>query len=379
MPKIIFGADKFSELPKRVREYGRNVLLVTGGSSFAASGKLEQLLSSFAHDKITCYQLSIDREPSPRMIDKAADEFRRKPVNAVVAVGGGSVLDAGKAISAMLGEEGAVSDYLEGVGTKKLSGVKAPFFAVPTTSGTGSEATKNAVLSVVGEDGFKKSLRHDNYMPDVALIDPELMMSCPKSITAACGLDTLSQLIESYISTNANPVTDALAKSGIAAFQKGFMASYTDGTDLEARGQMAYASLMSGITLSHAGLGTIHGIAGALGGIVSVPHGVACGTLLAGVMKEIICRIDPEDKICAVKLAEIGRILEGSEDKDDSYYRDNLITILEAYREKTEIPRLGVYGMTEALIPNVLKNTDNKSSPVKLDSETITRILLSRI
>lgn len=378
MPRIVFGRDTFGILPKIIRDYGRKVLVVTGSSSFKASGRMDQLSEFFAKNKISMQHLEIDREPSPRLIDRAVSDFRRTPVNAVIAIGGGSVLDAGKAIAAMIAEEGSVLDYLEGVGTKKLSGVKAPFIAVPTTAGTGSEATKNAVLTEVGSGGFKKSLRHDNFIPDVALVDPCLMTSCPPALTAACGLDALSQLIEAYLSTGASPFTDALAESGLQAFSEGFLAAYEDGGNLDARERMAYAALMSGICLAHAGLGTVHGIAGPLGGRISIPHGTACGTILASVLKEFAARESAWNSAMRKKFINAGRILDGSAGKDESYYIGRLPEIAQNLTERTQIPRLSSFGLTDDDCAAVAQLSDNKASPVKLDQETILSILRSR-
>ena len=379
MPRVVFGRETFGILPKIIRDYGRKVLVVTGGSSFKASGRMDQLSDFFAKNKISMKHLEIDREPSPRTIDRAAAEYRRMPVNAVIAIGGGSVLDAGKAIAAMIAEEGSVLDYLEGVGTKKLSGVKAPFIAVPTTAGTGSEATKNAVLSEIGKDGFKKSLRHDAFIPDVALIDPCLMTSCSPALTASCGLDALSQLLESYFSTGANPFTDALAESGLQAVAEGFVPAYECGENVEARERMAYASLMSGVCLAHAGLGTVHGIAGPLGGRVAVPHGAACGTLLSSVLKEFAARESEWDQTMRRKFISAGRILDGNAGKDDAYYIARLQEMTQEFTDRMQIPRLGSFGLTDEDCIAVAQAADNKASPVKLDQDAILSILRGRL
>ncbi len=189
--------------------------------------------------------------PVVGLVDEVVSRHRRDTPDWVLAIGGGSAVDAGKAISAMLPQSGSVKDFLEGREVRKHDGRKLPFIAVPTSSGTGSEATKNAVLSEVGENGFKSSLRHDNFMPDIAVIDPELMRSCPPGVTAACGLDALTQLLESWVSSKASPITDALALSGLEHVAAGFLRACEDGeNDLEARGHMAYAALLSGLTLA---------------------------------------------------------------------------------------------------------------------------------
>ena len=379
MPRIVFGRNTFQTLPRIVRDYGRKVLVVTGGSSFKASGKMEELTDFFSKNKISMQTLTVESEPSPQHIDRAMKEFRRTPINAVIAIGGGSVLDAGKAVSAMLAEEGSVFDYLEGIGTKKLSGVKAPFIAVPTTAGTGSEATKNAVLTVVGPDGFKKSLRHDNFTPDVALVDPVLMATCSPSLTAACGLDALSQLIESYISLNASAMTDALAESGLQAFAEGFIAAYDDGENIDARERMAYAALMSGICLAHAGLGTVHGIAGPLGSQIVIPHGAACGTLLAPVLRAFLAREESWDDALKRKMSKIGQILDRTNGQSAAFYAHKAADIAEEYAARTAIPRLGVFGLTEEHCVRIVRSSDNKASPVKLDENDMLKVLRERL
>ena len=200
VPPLSFGINNRTRLPNLLKAMRANkILLITGGRSLKSSGFLDDILRLFEGlevDLATCVG-----EPSCQMIDDVCAEFRSKGIEVVIAVGGGSVIDAGKAISAMLPHENSVFDHLEGVG-KGIDhcGLKVPFIAVPTTSGTGSEATKNAVLSEVGPNGYKKSLRHDNFIPDYILVDGELLTSCPRHVSAACGMDALTQLLEPYLS-----------------------------------------------------------------------------------------------------------------------------------------------------------------------------------
>src|SRR5690606_22395692 len=212
------------------------------------------------HDEtIEFRQYSVATEPTPSIVDAAVNEFGDFSPEVVVAIGGGSVLDAGKAISAMLPLKAGVREYLEGVGSRTHPGDKVPFIAVPTTSGTGSEATKNAVLSEVGERGFKRSLRHDRFVSDVAIVDPVLAVTCPKTVTATSGMDAFTQLLESYLSTAANPITDALALEGLRHVSRSLPLAVHDPGNLSARCGMALASYLSGITLANAGLGLVHG------------------------------------------------------------------------------------------------------------------------
>jgi alcohol dehydrogenase class IV len=378
IPKIIFGAGSFSDLHKIIRSYGRNALIITGGDSFKQSGRLDELTSQLDQSKVKYFTASVSGEPTADAVDDITREYRKIPVNAVVAIGGGSVIDCGKAVAAMLAEEGSVKDYLEGVGTKKPSGAKAPFIAVPTTAGTGSEATKNAVISDRYE-GYKKSLRHDAYMPDVALVDPELTLTAPKEITVACGFDAITQLIESYTSLKANVFTDSLALKAISYASHSLLPLSIDHSDdIFLRGKMSYAALVSGITLSHAGLGAVHGIAGPLGGIVSVPHGIACAKLLFPVITHVVKRIIDDKNFAAQKrFADIGRLFTEDTDKDDIFYCGLFLGVLRNWTELLPLRPLSHFGMKQEDINKVIALSDNKNSPAELTREEMGRILES--
>ena len=232
---------------------------------------------------------------------------------------GGSVMDAGKAVSAMIPVEGSITQYLEGVGDREHPGTKIPFIAMPTTSGTGSEMTKNAVISEVGEHGFKKSLRHTNFIPEMAIIDPEMMLSCPAGLTAASGMDAFTQLLESYVSRQANPMTDALALQGLKQIKNYLLRAYLEGdNNIEARSGMALAAMFSGITLAHAGLGLVHGFASPLGAYFDIPHGVVCGTLMAPVFAYTIENlIDQPDHPAIHKLVIVSKVFADFKYKTD--------------------------------------------------------------
>jgi alcohol dehydrogenase class IV len=365
----------------------RFAALFTGGSSFRAGEYYKKLLAGFQAAGIGVEEFSVAGEPSPEIVDEICARLKAagmaKDASGVAAVGGGSVIDAAKAVSAMLTMEGSVAGYLEGVGVKKVSGTRLALFAAPTTSGTGTEATKNAVISRVGEAGFKKSLRHDNYVPDVAVIDPLLVLSCPPAVTAASGLDAITQLIESYTSVNATPVTDALVLDALRLAGKYFPRVIRDGGDREARAGMAYAAFISGLGLAHAGLGIVHAIASPLGGMFPVPHGVVCGTLIAAATRRTVeraVRIDEqaEDSVLK-KYARAGIAFTGNDADSDMANAALLVDALDRLTEETAVPRLGAYGLTEDDARAVAEKTDAKRHPLVFSGEEVFSLIAERL
>jgi alcohol dehydrogenase class IV len=323
----------------------------------------------------------ISHEPSPARVDEIVGKHRSEHPDVVVAVGGGSTMDAGKAVSAMIPVEGSIRSYLEGVGNRDHSGDKIPFVAMPTTSGTGSEMTKNAVISEVGEQGYKKSLRHPRFIPEMAVIDPEMMLSCPAKLTAASGMDAFTQLLESYVSTQANPMTDALALQGLKLIKRFLLRAFLEGeNNLEARSGMALAAMFSGITLAHAGLGLVHGFASPLGGYYDIPHGVVCGSLMAPVFAHTIDNLmDQPDHPALQKLVIVSKVYADFKYKKDAEY-------LHAFKEKLihftnllEVPMLSEYGFEEQGIEKVLDSTSHKYHPVELSRQQMKDALKSRM
>ncbi len=385
VPRILFGPGGFDGLDRIVREFGRKALVVTGTSSLDRSGNWDRLASRLRKGSIPYDRVIVKGEPSPDFIDSTVSAFRDRDIQVVLAVGGGSVVDAGKAISAMLPQETSVYDYLEGIGGRTHNGEKVPFIAVPTTSGTGSEATKNAVLSKVGEEGYKRSIRHDRFIPDVAVVDPELMLSCPPGISAACGMDAFTQLVESYVSTQASPFTDALAFSGISHLKESLIpVCTTEGGNIQKRAAMAYASLVSGITLASAGLGVVHGLASPVGGFFPIPHGVACGTLLGAATRmnvEKLRRQGEEGCWALRKYARIGALIRGRDprEEDMDLCCDLLVETVDNWTDLLRIPRLGQYGIGPSHFHKILEGAANKNNPVKLNEEEIKDLLSMRL
>lgn len=380
MPAATFGEGSFSTIGDMAGRIGKTALVITGGSSLASSGRKMQLAEDLVKRGVNSFFESVTGEPSPGIVDTLVGRYHAKAVDVVVSVGGGSVIDTGKAVSAMLPSNEPVTPYLEGVGNGKVhDGRKVPFIAVPTTSGTGSEATKNAVLCCVGDNGFKKSLRHENFVPDYAIIDPELMLSCPPAVTAAAGLDVLCQLLESYISTNANPATDALAVSGLEHAARSFIPACTIGAEnTDVRLGMAYGAYISGITLSSAGLGVVHGFASSIGGLFPVPHGVICGALLAEcttVTIEHLWHAGQAGHPTLRKYARAGDIVTGRRHMPVDEAAESLSSTLHRWREELKIPRLNTFGIGMDDIDRIVAATDNKNNPVKLKRDILAEIL----
>jgi alcohol dehydrogenase class IV len=379
LPGILFGAGRIAELPEIIHSYGSHVLIITGGESLKKSGRWDALAVMLDKAGIKYNTLSVREEPTTELIDIIAGEYRQTPVNVVAAVGGGSAIDCGKAVAAMLRESGSVKDYLEGVGIKKPTGAKVPFIAVPTTAGTGSEATKNAVICD-RKEGYKKSLRHDAYMPDIALIDPGLTLTLPRHITAACGFDAFSQLIESYTSTKANVFTDSLALKAISLAAESLPGLiFEDNNDIFRRGKMSYAAMVSGITLSYAGLGAVHGMAGPLGGLIAVPHGIVCGKLLFPVMSFVVKKIiEGKNATVRKRFADIGRLFINDQDHDDVFYCRQFLDVLQKWTQDLKFPPLSHFGMKAADMEKTILLADSKNSPAVLSKEEM-RIILEMI
>lgn len=380
-PRIVFGTGALEKLPDILGRYGKRYLLITGASSFKSGLKGRKFLDKLERTCDDLYLGRIIKEPSPEDVDEIVEEYKNKKIDVVVAIGGGSVIDAGKAVSAMLLLKEPVKEYLEGIGKKQHPGIKIPFAAVPTTSGTGSEATKNAVLSEVGPEGFKKSLRHDNFIPDIALLDPELTLDCPSDITAASGMDAFSQLVESYVSTASNEFTDSLAVRAIEMILHNIEKAFFNGHDIEARSALAYAALISGITLANAGLGAIHGYASSVGSIIDIPHGVLCGTL-AGIANRInvekLIESAPENKALK-KYARLGRMVSVSSAATDADYALAFVSRIEEMVVNLKIKRLGEYGLDKAQLQDIVLKTGQKNNPVKLSDDNLMTILTTRL
>jgi alcohol dehydrogenase len=387
-PRIVFGAGRMVELPSIVREHGSRALLLTGVRSLRSSPAWGALTEGLAASGIAWEAMAIDGEPSPGLVDGAVADRRADPPDVVVGIGGGSVLDAAKAIAGLLRSGTTTLDHLEGVGRGlPYPGPATPFVAVPTTAGTGSEATKNAVLAERGPDGFKKSFRDERLVAAVALLDPDLLAGCPPPLVAGDGMDALTQLLEAYLSTGATPYTDAVALSGLEAARDGLLAWHAAASagspaasSAAARSRMAWAALASGIALANAGLGAVHGLVAPLGALTGVPHGTGCGLLLAAATRANLAALEARQPghPALARYAEAGRLLADLPALPDGEAQEALLSMLDAWTAALRLPRLRDFGLRAADLPRVVagaRGGSMRTNPVVLTDAELTAIL----
>ena len=386
LPRIEFGCGAFSRTAELTAQFGRRALIVTGASSFPASERWHQLLQQLSTPGISYEHVTIDGEPSPEMVDDAVDEYAAANIEVVVGIGGGSAMDAAKAIAGLLRVKQSVMDFLEGVGPElPYNGPAVPLIAIPTTAGTGSEATRNSVLSRQGSDGFKKSFRDDKLVAEVAIVDPELLSTCPRDVIAANGMDALTQLIESYVSIKANVFNDALGISGLRAARDGLVRLYqSEGADAPARERMAYASLISGINLAQTGLGSVHGLASPLGAFYPVPHGIVCGTLVAAATEmNINAMLEREPDNAAInRYARVSEVLSQKRFKSTSEALEKLVELLQQWTYDLQLEKLSRYGLESSALDHVVEHSRGssmKTNPIVLSDEEIKAILIERM
>jgi alcohol dehydrogenase len=389
LPRIEFGSGAISKLPAIIDQYGKRVLLVTGGSSFVDGPYWQLLQQQFIQNEIEWHLCQVSGEPSPQLVDEAVKTHADKSIDVVIGIGGGSPLDAAKAIAGLLRVKLSVMDFLEGVGPElPYDGPSVPFIAVPTTAGTGSEATKNAVLSVQGSDGFKKSFRDDKLVAEYAIVDPELLSTCPAGIIAANGMDALTQLLESYVSIKANPLNDSLAVSGLRAARDGLLQWHEQAASpehtAEYRSKMAYAAMLSGINLAQTGLGSVHGLASPLGAFYPIPHGVVCGTLVAEATRvNIETMLQREtDNPALARYARAGEILCQRRFPDMDSAWQGLIDLLIEWTERMQLARLSDYGVDKSGLDQVVahsRGSSMKTNPIVLQDAEIREILEKRM
>ena len=371
--QIIFGAGKASKIGTYAPTLGRRAMVVTGRSSARADIILEQL------DKqgIESISFSVLGEPTTDIALAGVQKARQAACDWVIGIGGGSVIDTGKVIAALLTNEGELLDYLEMIGKgKPLEKMPAPYVAVPTTAGTGAEVTSNSVLESP-EHRVKVSMRSPLMLPRLAIVDPELTYSMPPPITASTGLDAFSQLLEAFVSNKANPLTDGICREGLRRAAGSLVRVFEDGRDTEAREAMSLASLFGGLALANAKLGAVHGIAGPLGGMFKAAHGAICGRLLPYVMEMNISALqmrEPESP-SLVRYREVARILTGKTEAEPSDGIDWIQNIC----SRLKLPPLADYKITEADFPLLVEKgqaaSSMKGNPIQLTEEELVKIL----
>ena len=374
---ILFGEGMAREVAPAAAAMGRRALLVTGVSRERAAPLAAQLEAA----GVACAPFTVPGEPTVEMIRAGAAYARDESCALVIAMGGGSAIDAGKALAAMLANPGDPLDYLEVIGAgRPLERTSAPFIAIPTTAGTGSEVTRNAVLASP-EHRVKASLRSAGMLPRLAVVDPELTLDLPRSITASTGLDALTQCIEPYVSVRANPMTDLFCVEGIRRAATTLPRVWENGRDREARGEMAWASLLGGMALANAGLGAAHGFAAPVGGMFAAPHGAICAALLPHVMEMNVqaLRARAPGSEPLRRYEEVARLLTGQ----SHAAAEDGVRWVAALCHKLEIPPLRAYGVTGSDIPDLVAKAAHASSmkgnPIALTSEELRRIVSSSL
>jgi alcohol dehydrogenase class IV len=372
--RIVAGAGRAAELPGLLAALGSRVLVCAGANPARHAGLLAGLGMPAA-------VFAVAGEPTVDLARAGIAAAREHGADVVVAIGGGSVIDTGKAVAMLLANGGDPLDYLEVVGSgRKITQPAVPCVAVPTTAGTGAEVTANAVLAAPAH-GVKASLRSPLMIPRVALVDPELTVSCPPPVTAASGMDALTQCLEPYVSVRANPLTDGLAREGLRRAAVGLRAAFADGSDLTARTDMAMCSLLGGMALANAKLGAVHGIAGVIGGTADVPHGVACAALLTPVIEANVraLRSGPAGHPALDRYTEVARTLTGNPAasvEDGLAWLRETITML-------GIPHLSAFGIgpqdADEVAVKAAASSSMQGNPVVLSHGDLRAILLQAL
>lgn len=372
--RILFGPGLRHELEALVLNFGRSPLIVTGRDSSRADFLLEKLKSRGIEPLVA----RVHREPTVEDATRFSELARAEGRDVVVAVGGGSVMDAGKAIAALVANPGHPLEYLEVVGAgRPLTQRSLPLLAVPTTAGTGAEVTKNAVLDVP-EKNVKVSLRSSSMLPSVALLDPELTLSVPPDITRATGFDALTQVIEPFLSCAANPVTDAICREGITRGISSLERVCQEGRDLEARENMMMTSLFGGMALANAKLGAVHGIAGPLGGVSHAPHGALCAALLPSSLRVNLraLRARGEPKYLD-RFRALGALLMGQRDAT----ADDAVRAVEELASRLGVLSLSALGISRetarGVIPMALRASSMKGNPIVLSEDELGELIES--
>ncbi len=369
--QIIFENNSIEKVPELLTGLGNKLLLVTGKDE-----RRSELLTDRIPPKTDVAIFHIPSEPTTRLIDEGVNKARSFQAEVIIGFGGGSAIDSAKAIAALVPNEGELLDYLEVIGKgRKLKGAPLPCIAIPTTAGTGAEVTKNSVIKSP-EHQVKVSLRSDLMYPKIALVDPVLTLSMPPKITACTGADALTHLLETFVSNQSNPFIEMLCREGMHRISKSLLKAFRDGSDLNAREDMAMASMLGGMALANVKLGAVHGFAGPMGGMFDMPHGSVCASLLPAVMEINFQAISAENrKNQMLKYDEVARILTGNKNAAAA----DGIEWVKMLNAELKIPFLSEYGLNKShfaeLVEKSKKASSMKGNPVVLNDKSLIRIL----
>jgi alcohol dehydrogenase class IV len=372
-PRIIFGAGALQQVGPGVQHLGRRALVVTGRTPQRA----DKLLAVLSASGVDATLFTVACEPDIATVEQGVVRAKQENCGLVIAFGGGSVMDAGKAIAAMITNEGGLLEYLEIIGSgKALTRPSAPFVAIPTTAGTGAEVTRNAVLASP-EHQVKVSLRSHHLLPHAAVVDPELTYDLPPALTASTGLDALTQLIEPYVCLRANPLSDGFCREGLSRVARSLREAVYGGQNLQARENMALASLLGGLALANAGLGAVHGFAGPIGGRFPAPHGAVCAALLPHVMAANLRALRQRDprSFALRRYYRIAALLTGNQYAT----ADAGVEWVRALVADLPVSKLGAYGVEERHVDELVAKAANASSmkanPIALTPEELAQTL----
>jgi alcohol dehydrogenase class IV len=361
--RILFGPGKFREAPALAGSFGKRTLLI--------------MAQGLPHQVPAAVSMQVAGEPTFDLVRRAVKLGRDNACDVVVAIGGGSAMDAGKSVSMLLANGGDPLDYAEVIGAgRPITRPSVPFIAIPTTAGTGTEVTRNAVLASP-EHRVKVSLRSPLMLPAVALVDPTLTHDMPPELTAATGMDALSQLIEPFVSRRANAMTDALCREALPRVARSLYRAYQDGRDAGAREDMSFGSLCGGLALANAGLGAVHGFAAPIGGMFDAPHGAVCAALLPHVF-EVNHRALAERGTRSEMLDRFDLVADLLLNQPQTPVRDACYW-LKQLSQNLRIPRLSSYGIKPAHLPEIIEKasaaSSMKANPIELTRDELREIL----
>lgn len=383
VPPIYFGAGQVRQLSNLIAQFeGQRVLLITGAKSLEASGQLDQIKTDL-EQLGRVYHRICDREPTDALLDGICAEIRDLSIDVVVSIGGGSVIDAGKAIACNMPPESGAIEHIQSLVTNpQLTHPKIPLIAIPTTSGAGNEVTPKMAIDRADILGTKAFFTHPQFTPDAVILDPELLISCPSELTATCGLVTLSHLMEAQFALHTSVLNEAIIWSGLEALKDNLLLACAVGATSQAvRGKMAYASCASGIGQANSSIGLLQGLALTLSSFCPIPYRVACSTLAGSALRVSLraLRTRYTQNPILLKIAKVGELFDGRTQQSPNYYCDALVNIVEAWVQILPIPRLGEYGIKPKDLPPVVEKTLDYCPDVDLHRDEIYAILQDRL